>query len=221
MQGPFKKAKQIDEPLDRVTFIPEAEAAGLECIGILYFKAMTKKDACTTLGTVGAFLGDPLRGFPTVVLSVSISEVKRPVKYFWGVHDFVRGLRGAVLGMILYRAVWFQHEYLTQIGILHRDISENNIVLASRPGEERGYLIDFDTAILQEPEELIKATAPAKRKRGSLICIEDLSRSPSPIPPDESKPLKGLRTGHSLRRNYALLIIEGSSNSLGLGSSLT
>ena len=38
------------------------------------------------------------------VLNISVSELKRPVKYFWGVHDFVRGLRGALLGMPLSRS---------------------------------------------------------------------------------------------------------------------
>jgi hypothetical protein len=38
-------------------------------------------------------------------LTISVSELKRPVKYFWGVHDFVRGLRGALLGMFLFCSV--------------------------------------------------------------------------------------------------------------------
>ncbi|KAF9241401.1 kinase-like domain-containing protein [Melanogaster broomeanus] len=149
------------------------------------FKARTKNDDCTTLGTIRAFLGDQLHGFlvENRVLSVSLSELKRPVKYFWGVHDFVRGLRGAILG----------HEYLTRIGILHRDISENNIVLARRPGEERGYLIDFDMAILQEPEEPTEATVPSQRK--GLRKVDPTARFSLPIPLDESKPLKALRTG--------------------------
>ncbi|KAF9231150.1 hypothetical protein BU15DRAFT_68575 [Melanogaster broomeanus] len=145
------------------------------------FKARTKNDDFTTLGTIRAFLGDQLGGFPAEnrVLSVSVSELKRPVKYFWGVHDFVRGLRG--------------HEYLTQIGILHRDISKNNIILGRRPGEEMGYLIDFDMAILQEPEEPTEAAATSKPK--GLRKVDDTPRSSSPIQADESKPIKALRTG--------------------------
>ncbi|KAF8833102.1 hypothetical protein BDN67DRAFT_1017953, partial [Paxillus ammoniavirescens] len=114
------------------------------------FKASRKNETCTTLGAIRAFLDDQPTGFSVEnrVLTVSFSELKRPVKYFWGVHDFVRGVRGAVLG----------HQYLTSIGVLHRDISENNVVLARRPGEERGYLIDFDMAILQEPEKPTEAT---------------------------------------------------------------
>ena len=82
------------------------------------------------------------------------------------------------------------HEYLTKIGILHRDISENNIVLARRPGEERGYLIDFDMATLQDPEE-----QPVEVR--SLEFRDDFDRftkASSPIPMNESKPLKALRT---------------------------
>ncbi|KAF9230794.1 hypothetical protein BU15DRAFT_68891 [Melanogaster broomeanus] len=145
------------EEWDRIAFIP-IKLYRHECIGMLFtagfysadgdltaersatmywerlkekgnFKARTKNDDCTTLGTIRAFLGDQLHGFVVEKPGAEchLSELKRPVKYFWGVHDFVRGLRGAILG----------HEYLTQIGILHRDISENNIVLARRPGEER------------------------------------------------------------------------------------
>ncbi|KAF8834940.1 hypothetical protein BDN67DRAFT_1072569 [Paxillus ammoniavirescens] len=149
------------------------------------FKASRKNETCTTLGAIRAFLDDQLAGFPVEhrVLSASLSELKRPVKYFWGVHDFVRGVRGAVLG----------HQYLTSIGVLHRDISENNIILTRRPGEERGYLIDFDMAILQEPEKRTEATVRTKRK--DLRDDPGMARSSSSFPPDEMKPIKAPRTG--------------------------
>ncbi|KIJ15390.1 hypothetical protein PAXINDRAFT_169232 [Paxillus involutus ATCC 200175] len=151
------------------------------------FKASKKNETCTTLGAIRAFLDVQFAGFlvENRVLSVSLSELKRPVKYFWGVHDFVRGVRGAVLG----------HQYLTSIGVLHRDISENNIVLARRPGEERGYLIDFDMAKRQEPEKPTKAAV--KTNHDDLLLVEDdgVARSSSPIPSDEMTPLKALRTG--------------------------
>jgi serine/threonine protein kinase len=82
------------------------------------------------------------------------------------------------------------HQYLTSIGVLHRDISENNIVLARRPGEERGYLIDLDMAILQEPEKPTEATVKTKRKSYFIR----VARSSSPIPSDEVNPVKALRT---------------------------
>ncbi|KAF9230793.1 kinase-like domain-containing protein [Melanogaster broomeanus] len=159
------------------------------------FKARTKNDDCTTLGTIRAFLRDQLHGFlvENRVLSVSLSELKRPVKYFWGVHDFVRGLRGAILG----------HEYLTQIGILHRDISENKVVLARRPGEERGYLIDFDMAILQEPEE--PATDIVTTEDDDPADIDAALRASSPIQPDGSEPLKALRTGTTPYMSFNVL----------------
>ncbi|KIJ07780.1 hypothetical protein PAXINDRAFT_102811, partial [Paxillus involutus ATCC 200175] len=157
------------------------------------FKASRKNETYTTLGVIRAFLANQLAGFPIEhgVLSVSLSGLKRPVKYFWGVHDFVRGVRGAVLG----------HQYLTSIGVLHRDISENNIVLARRPGEERGYLIDFDMAILQEPEQPTEAAATVRTKREGLLDDDDddddddVPRSSSPIPSDELNSFKALRTG--------------------------
>ncbi|KAF8433720.1 hypothetical protein L210DRAFT_544965 [Boletus edulis BED1] len=110
-------------------------------VPIKMFDADKKGQTCTTLGAIRGFLDEQIHrvNVENRVLSVSVSELKRPVKYFWGVHDFVRGLRGALLG----------HELLTSIGILHRDISENNIVLGLYPWQERGYLIDFDMAILQ------------------------------------------------------------------------
>jgi hypothetical protein len=62
---------------------------------------------CTTLGAIRGFLGDQIEklNVENRVLTISVSELKRPVKYFWGVHDFVRGLRGALLGMFFSCAV--------------------------------------------------------------------------------------------------------------------
>ncbi|KAF8838531.1 hypothetical protein BDN67DRAFT_1070668 [Paxillus ammoniavirescens] len=153
-------------------------------VPIKSFTASRKNETCTTLGAIRAFLDDQLAGFPVEnrMLSVSLSGLGRPVKYFWGVHDFVRGVRGAVLG----------HQYLTSIGVLHRDISESNVVLARRPGEERGYLIDFDMAKLQEPEKPTEATVTTKGRR---LIIPAQEMSSSPIPSDETKPIKALRTG--------------------------
>ena len=57
----------------------------------------------TTLGAIRELLDDQMTelGVENRVLTISVSELKRPVKYFWGVHDFVRGLRGALLGTSL------------------------------------------------------------------------------------------------------------------------
>ncbi|KAF9231276.1 hypothetical protein BU15DRAFT_82600 [Melanogaster broomeanus] len=75
------------------------------------------------------------------VLLVSCTDgLRRPVHYFWSVQDFVKGLVGALRG----------HQFLAQSGILHHDINENNIALARRPGGERGFLIDLDTAVSYE-----------------------------------------------------------------------
>ncbi|KAF8833171.1 hypothetical protein BDN67DRAFT_976708, partial [Paxillus ammoniavirescens] len=164
------------------------------------FKASRKNETCTTLGAIKAFLDDQLAGFPVEnrVLTVSLSELKRPVKYFWGVHDFVRGVRGAVLG----------HQYLTSIGALHRDISENNVALARRPGEERGYLIDFDMAILQEPEKPTETVAIVRTKRDGLLDNDRAARFPSPIKSDGVKPVKALRTGTIPYMSFNVLYAE-------------
>jgi serine/threonine protein kinase len=83
------------------------------------------------------------------------------------------------------------HEYLTKIGILHRDISENNIVLGLRPGDERGYLIDLDMAILQNAEERTELlSAPFLDPSLEYTAQESFT----PPQSDTSKPMKGLRT---------------------------
>ena len=81
------------------------------------------------------------------------------------------------------------HEYLTSIGLLHRDISENNILLGRRPGDERGYLIDFDVAILQEPEELTPAIP-----LGDLPRYRQYVENDPASELDGKRPVKGLRT---------------------------
>ena len=81
------------------------------------------------------------------------------------------------------------HEYLTSIGLLHRDISENNIVLGRQPGDERGYLIDFDMAILQKPEEPTPAI-PLEYLPQDREDVEDDPDSEL----DKKRPVKALRT---------------------------
>ncbi|KIJ64033.1 hypothetical protein HYDPIDRAFT_28927 [Hydnomerulius pinastri MD-312] len=93
----------------------------------------------STLRNIRAFT-DAEAGAPGLedrVLDVSWTPLKRPVQYFWSVQDFVKGLIGALRG----------HQFLTHMGILHRDVSENNIVLGVLPTEERGYIMDMDMAI--------------------------------------------------------------------------
>ena len=64
---------------------------------------MRKGQTCTTLGAIRGFLDEQISlvHVENRLLTVSISELKRPVRYFWSLHDFVRGLRGALLGMYL------------------------------------------------------------------------------------------------------------------------
>ena len=83
------------------------------------------------------------------------------------------------------------HEFLTSIGILHRDISENNIVLGVYPCEERGYLIDFDMAILQNAEEPTQASST---KSANQLPQPTEQSSSKLAQPDETKHVKGLRT---------------------------
>ena len=87
------------------------------------------------------------------------------------------------------------HEYLTKIGILHRDISENNIVLGLRPGDERGYLIDLDMAILQNAEE---PSQPVPATPGDPFIRRATQKSFAPPQSDNNKPIKALRTVRTL-----------------------
>ena len=87
------------------------------------------------------------------------------------------------------------HGYLTTIGILHRDISENNIVLGLRPGDERGYLIDFDMAILQKAEE---PTQPVLATPIDPFLGRAAQKSSTPPQADNKKPMKALRTVRTL-----------------------
>ncbi|KAH7890508.1 hypothetical protein F5I97DRAFT_1835962, partial [Phlebopus sp. FC_14] len=124
---------------------------------ILYPTALEKGED-STLRTIRAFTSDEVEGWAAKhgvedrVLEVHIIDLGRPVTFFWSVQDFIMGFRGALLG----------HQYLVQIGILHRDISENNILLALIPGLIRGYITDFDMAIPYGPfkAERTVSTAP-------------------------------------------------------------
>lgn len=78
---------------------------------------------------------------------------------------------------------------------MHRDISENNIVLGLRPEDERGYLIDFDMAMLQDAEEPtplapVAPRVPSRRRARA----EKMSSFPATAHNKTSKPMKGLRT---------------------------
>ncbi|KAF9240282.1 hypothetical protein BU15DRAFT_61607 [Melanogaster broomeanus] len=182
----------------------ETAASQPDCSDCRTSKQVRRTMIAPLLEQFRAFLGDQLHGFlvENRVLSVSLSELKRPVKYFWGVHDFVRGLRGAILA---HAHVTSRKDMniLLKSGILHRDISENNVVLARRPGEERGYLIDFDMAILPEPEE--PATEIVTTEDGDPADIDAVLRASSPIQPDGSEPLKALRTGTTPYMSFNVL----------------
>ncbi|KAH7888975.1 hypothetical protein F5I97DRAFT_776073 [Phlebopus sp. FC_14] len=89
------------------------------------------------------------------ILEVHEMELRRPVRYFWSVQDFVQGLIGALLG----------HQYLVEINILHRDVSENNVVLACIPGQLRGAIIDFDMAIRYEQRKQPMQSLPTTEDR--------------------------------------------------------
>ena len=83
------------------------------------------------------------------------------------------------------------HEFLTSIGILHRDISENNIVLGVYPWEERGYIIDFDMAILQDAKQPTQQVQSSSTPPVNQLPQPTKQNTPSPVQPDGTKRIKG------------------------------
>ncbi|KAI5984339.1 hypothetical protein EDD15DRAFT_2480799 [Pisolithus albus] len=143
----------------------------------------------STLGSIRGFLGDEIQKLPYPVenhiLTVTTSNLQRPVAYFWSPHDFVRGVIGALLG----------HEYLCEMGILHRHISENNIVLSLRPGG-LGALIDFDVATVGRPN-MHREFTPLPEKSVREVTAElvaSIYRPPAPLPASDEQ-YKAQRTG--------------------------
>ncbi|KAH7884379.1 kinase-like domain-containing protein [Phlebopus sp. FC_14] len=123
------------------------------------------------------------------ILEIHETTLRRPVRYFWSVQDFVQGLLGALLG----------HQYLVEINILHRDVSENNVVLAVDPSDPRGAIMDFDMAIRYEQP---------KRPSQSLPTNESMISDPAPGETSgESRngPFKAERTGTTPYMSFRVL----------------
>ncbi|KAH7888338.1 hypothetical protein F5I97DRAFT_681834 [Phlebopus sp. FC_14] len=80
------------------------------------------------------------------------------------------------------------HQYLVKIFILHRDVSENNVVLGCEPGHIRGCLMDFDMAIRYEVQKQVPS------QPGNIAAA---FRDTSDVPTSESHkgPFKAERTG--------------------------
>ncbi|KAI5984338.1 hypothetical protein EDD15DRAFT_1734350 [Pisolithus albus] len=115
----------------------------------------------STLGSSRDFLAEEIQRclVENRILTVTTSDLQRPVAYFWSPHDFVRGVLGALLG----------HEYLCEIGILHCDVSENNIVLSPRRGG-LGALTGFDMATVGRPNMHQDSVPLPKRSQWELFA---------------------------------------------------
>ncbi|KIJ09539.1 hypothetical protein PAXINDRAFT_17370 [Paxillus involutus ATCC 200175] len=133
------------------------------------------------------------------ILQVHRTEVRRPVMYFWSAHDFVLGLRDAIIG----------HAYLVDIGILHRDVSENNIVLGCHPKDTRGYNMDLDMAIPYRPQ-------PSSQPRDLQAILDEakleLKRKKAPITSQTSGPFKAGRTGTTPYMSIRVLLGRGHTH---------
>ncbi|KIK27208.1 hypothetical protein PISMIDRAFT_201781 [Pisolithus microcarpus 441] len=147
----------------------------------------------STFGSIRALLGDemPNLNVENRILTVTISELSRPVAYFWSPHDFVRGVIGALLG----------HEYLCETGILHRDISENNIVLSPCRGG-LGVLTGFDMAIVGRPNMHRDFTPPPEKS------IEEILASFKPLlASDEQQKAQRIASNYSFYTHTLWLMV--------------
>ncbi|KAI6103295.1 hypothetical protein EDD16DRAFT_1564444 [Pisolithus croceorrhizus] len=136
--------------------------------------------SASTFGLIWAFLTEEIQEpkAENRVLTVTTSALWRPVTYFWSPHDFVRGVIGALLG----------HRYLCEMGILHRGISENNIVLSLYRGG-LGALIDFDMATVDCPNMRLDSPPPPRLSPEEILA--SLVQPDSPLLADD----KGERVG--------------------------
>ncbi|KAF8836358.1 hypothetical protein BDN67DRAFT_974294 [Paxillus ammoniavirescens] len=133
------------------------------------------------------------------ILQVHKTELRRPVMYFWSAHDFVLGLRDAIIG----------HGYLVDIGILHRDVSENNIVLGCHPKDTRGYIVDLDMAIPYKPQP----SSPPLDLQKILDDIKlRLKGKKAPMTSQTSVPSKADRTGTTPYMSVDVLLGRGHSH---------
>ncbi|KAF8833866.1 hypothetical protein BDN67DRAFT_1006240 [Paxillus ammoniavirescens] len=154
-----------------------------------------------TLEVIRAFTDSQSERLPIEdrILQVHKTELRRPVSYFWSAHDFVLGLRDAIIG----------HGYLVDIGILHRDVSENNIVLGCHPEDTRGFIMDLDMAIPYKPQ-------PSPQPL-NLETIEEqiklrLEHKKAPMTSQMSVPFKADRTGTTPYMSIEVLFGRGHSH---------
>ncbi|KAI6096778.1 hypothetical protein EDD16DRAFT_1671415 [Pisolithus croceorrhizus] len=130
--------------------------------------------SASTFGLIWAFLTEEIQEpkAENCFLTVTTSALWRPVAYFWSPSDFVREVIGALLG----------HRYLREIGILHRDISENHIVLSLCRGV-LGPLLDFDMATVDSPNMRLDSPPPPRLSREEILA--SLVQSDSPLLADD------------------------------------
>ncbi|KAI5994361.1 hypothetical protein EDD15DRAFT_2195994 [Pisolithus albus] len=132
------------------------------------------------LGSIRGFLADEIQRCPVEnrILTVATSDLRRSVAYFWSPHDFVRGVLGALLG----------HEYLCEIGILHCDVRENNIVLSPRRGG-LGALTGFDMAAVGRPNMHRDFTPLPEESEDEVAeeLVESEYRPPAPLPASDEQ----------------------------------
>ncbi|KAI6126632.1 hypothetical protein F5141DRAFT_1288935 [Pisolithus sp. B1] len=173
------------------------------------FDSMAKDGGVdSTLGSIRALLNEEMQQLKVEnrILTVTISELWRPVAYFWSPHDFVRGVIGALLG----------HQYLCEIGILHRDISENNIVLSLCRGG-LGALIDFDMAIVGLPNMHQDCPPPPRIPKKEILA--SLIQPSSPLL-ENDKPYKAQRTASDCSDYIQLMaysFLQGTTPYMSIG----
>ncbi|KIJ09339.1 hypothetical protein PAXINDRAFT_17573, partial [Paxillus involutus ATCC 200175] len=155
-----------------------------------------------TLEAIRAFTDTQIERLPIEdrILQVHKTELRRPVSYFWSAHDFVLGLRDAIIG----------HAYLVDIGILHRDVSENNIVLGCHPEDTRGCIMDLDMAI----PYVLQSSSQASPDVDALLnkAMDRLKPNEVPMTSQTPGPFKADRTGTTAYMSIEVLLGRGHTH---------
>ncbi|KAH7905495.1 hypothetical protein BJ138DRAFT_1164665 [Hygrophoropsis aurantiaca] len=165
-------------------------------IGVITSERSGCPEPDNVLQQIRGFTGDSEQiihlGLEERLLNADLLELKRPVRFFWSIQDFVMGVSGALLG----------HKWLVDHGILHRGVSEDNIALARRPWErQRGYITNFDNAINYEQKD--DAAERLALSEQLIMAKAKQIEENHPAPQDAEKEIEEGDSAPSIQKTYA------------------
>ncbi|KIJ09336.1 hypothetical protein PAXINDRAFT_17570 [Paxillus involutus ATCC 200175] len=165
---------------------------------MLYPSILIEEDR--TLGIIRAFTNSQIEKLPIEdrILQVHKTELRRPVMYLWSAHDFVLGLRDAIIGASVH-LVFLDYEI----------ICENNIVLGCHPEDTRGCIMDLDMAIPYKPQ------SSSQTLDWQIILAEiklEHKRKKAPMSSQTSGPFQADRTGTTPYMSVEVLLGRGHTH---------